>query len=150
MKTAASQHCAATIRPKYCNMLVRHWVRHKPFPYTSFCNTPQLAYASSAKRCHGICASVLPAAWFWQDPAATVLVTGLFAGAAVTDWLDGYLARKLVRNVWSLQFEHPAKIQLAHTTVAAVKAHSCSSTVALAQSPVTIGSQSCSATVLLK
>ena len=36
------------------------------------------------------------AVWFWQDPAASTVVTALFVAAAITDWLDGYLARKMV------------------------------------------------------
>jgi hypothetical protein len=36
------------------------------------------------------------AVWFWQDPAASTVATALFVVAAITDWLDGYLARKMV------------------------------------------------------
>jgi CDP-diacylglycerol--glycerol-3-phosphate 3-phosphatidyltransferase len=34
--------------------------------------------------------------WFAQEWA---LCTGVFLGAALTDWLDGYLARKMVRRI---------------------------------------------------
>jgi phosphatidylglycerophosphate synthase len=37
---------------------------------------------------------VLVAAWFARESTAC---TALFVAAALTDWLDGYLARKLVR-----------------------------------------------------
>src|SRR3970040_1746731 len=34
-------------------------------------------------------------AYHWTHPWANMLTTGLFVLAALTDWLDGYLARKL-------------------------------------------------------
>lgn len=34
-------------------------------------------------------------AYHWNHPWANMLATGLFVLAALTDWLDGYLARKL-------------------------------------------------------
>ncbi|KAG2440371.1 hypothetical protein HXX76_004476 [Chlamydomonas incerta] len=38
---------------------------------------------------------VLIAAWYWQSPHSAAVTTAVFAAAAVTDWLDGYLARKM-------------------------------------------------------
>lgn len=37
----------------------------------------------------------LVAAWFWNAPQARVVCTTTFVLAALTDWLDGYLARTM-------------------------------------------------------
>jgi CDP-diacylglycerol--glycerol-3-phosphate 3-phosphatidyltransferase len=41
-----------------------------------------------------VCIYYLPDAWV-SDPHKNLIATGLFAFAAITDWLDGYLARTL-------------------------------------------------------
>ena len=38
---------------------------------------------------------VLVLAYFWDMPDREIMVTGIFVLAAITDWLDGFLARKL-------------------------------------------------------
>lgn len=38
---------------------------------------------------------VLVVFYFWDLEIRPMLVTGIFVGAAVTDWLDGFLARKM-------------------------------------------------------
>jgi len=39
-----------------------------------------------------------PPGWYWPSNWATTLCTAVFLVAAFTDWLDGYLARKMVRQ----------------------------------------------------
>ncbi len=38
---------------------------------------------------------VLVALYFWELEIRSILVTGVFVLAAITDWLDGFLARKM-------------------------------------------------------
>ena len=38
---------------------------------------------------------VLVVLYFWELPNQEILITGVFVLAAITDWLDGFLARKL-------------------------------------------------------
>lgn len=47
-------------------------------------------------RCHPP-PPVTYAAWYWPSPLSTLVCTATFVIASLTDWLDGYLARKLVR-----------------------------------------------------
>ena len=45
--------------------------------------------------------SILPTAFYMDGPWAATATTGIFLAAAVTDWLDGYLARKVCSNILS-------------------------------------------------
>ena len=45
-----------------------------------------------------LCHPVTYAAWYWPSPLSTLVCTATFVIASLTDWLDGYLARKLVRQ----------------------------------------------------
>ncbi len=66
---------------------------------------------------------VLVLAYFWDMPDREIIVTGIFVLAAITDWLDGFLARKLgaitrlgAFLTRSRQFETPAgQIMVPHT-----------------------------------
>ena len=45
--------------------------------------------------------SILPTAFYMDGPWAATATTGIFLAAAVTDWLDGYLARKVCSHILS-------------------------------------------------
>lgn len=38
---------------------------------------------------------ILVAAFYWSHPLSSAVTTSIFVAAAITDWLDGYLARRL-------------------------------------------------------
>jgi len=41
-----------------------------------------------------------PTAFYMEGPWAATATTGTFLAAAVTDWLDGYIARKVCRKYY--------------------------------------------------
>jgi phosphatidylglycerophosphate synthase len=41
-----------------------------------------------------------PAAFYMEGPWAAMATIGIFLVAAVTDWLDGYIARKVCQKIF--------------------------------------------------
>jgi hypothetical protein len=41
-----------------------------------------------------------PTAFYMEGPWAAMATTGIFLAAAVTDWLDGYIARKVCQKIF--------------------------------------------------
>lgn len=52
------------------------------------------------------------AAYYWTHPLSHVFATGLFVLAALTDWLDGYLARRLQQTTHFGTFLDPVADKL--------------------------------------
>jgi CDP-diacylglycerol---glycerol-3-phosphate 3-phosphatidyltransferase len=59
------------------------------------------SYSLNFSLCDKSLLILLSTAFYMEDPWAATATTGIFLAAAVTDWLDGYIARK-VSPVWIL------------------------------------------------